>query len=87
MNVNEVRVAEDKDFDILKIYLSRNDGWMLEYERGKTAVWTRQTTETDFKMIRVRQHFYNYRWGLIALSEPFLKIRYFGSVTFYRRGF
>ena len=54
MNVNEVRVAEDKDFEVLKIYLSRNDGWMLEYQSGPTSVWTRQAPETDFKMIRVR---------------------------------
>ncbi len=53
MDVNEVRVAEDKDFDLLKIYLNRNDGWSLEYERGKTAVWTRLAPETDFRMIRV----------------------------------
>ena len=55
MEVGEVRVAEDKDFDVLKIYLSRNDGWHLEYEKGRTAVWTRPMPETDgdFKMIRV----------------------------------
>ena len=53
MDVNEVRVAEDKDFEVLKIYLSRNDGWSLEYEQSKTSVWTRQACESDFKMIRV----------------------------------
>ena len=53
MNLNEVRVAEDKDFEVLKIYLSRNDGWNLNYERGKTAVWTRQAPESEFSMIRV----------------------------------
>ncbi|XP_059080025.1 START domain-containing protein 10-like, partial [Tigriopus californicus] len=62
------RVAEDKDFELLKIYLSRNDGWRLEYETGKTAVWTRippTDAETlvngckssDFKMIRVKTTF------------------------------
>lgn len=54
MDVNEVRVAEDKDFEVLKIYLSRNDGWVLDYEQGQTSVWTRQASESDFKMIRVR---------------------------------
>ena len=57
MDVGEVRVAEDKDFDVLKIYLSRNDGWRLEYEKGSTAVWTRSPSNiegSDFKMIRVR---------------------------------
>ena len=58
MDLNEVRVAEDKDFEVLKIYLSRNDGWNLEYQQAKTSVWTRHTTESDFKMIRVSQLIY-----------------------------
>ena len=53
MDVNEVRVAEDRDFEVLKIYLSRNDGWALEYQQGPTSVWTRQASESEFKMIRV----------------------------------
>ena len=69
MEVGEVRVAQDTDFDLLKIYLSRNDGWKLEYDKGETTVWTRQTpeqqqqaklegkakenNETGLKMIRV----------------------------------
>ena len=58
MDVGEVRVAEDKDFEVLKIYLSRNDGWRLEYERADTRVWTRSPANidgSDFKMIRVRK--------------------------------
>jgi hypothetical protein len=54
MEVGEVRVAEDNDFEVLKIYLNRNDGWQLEYKRGQTLVWTRHVPDTsDFKMIRV----------------------------------
>ena len=53
-----MRVAEDKDFEVLKIYLSRNDGWNLNYERGKTAVWTRQAPESEFSMIRVSNFFF-----------------------------
>lgn len=60
MNLNEVRVAEDKDFEVLKIYLSRNDGWNLNYERGKTAVWTRQAPESEFSMIRVNNFLFIY---------------------------
>ncbi len=59
MNVGDVRVAEDKDFELLKIYLSRNDGWRLEYDRGETKVWTRNPPDLNgsaaFKMIRVRR--------------------------------
>ncbi len=58
MDVGEVRVAEDRDFELLKIYLQRNDGWRLEYERGDTAVWTRTPPDLNgsaFKMIRVSE--------------------------------
>lgn len=55
MEVGEVRVAEDNDFEVLKIYLNRNDGWELEYKKGQTLVWTRHVPDSsDFKMIRVR---------------------------------
>ena len=69
MDVNEVRVAEDKDFEVLKIYLSRNDGWTLEYEQSKTSVWTRQASESDFKMIRVSIFWYILRNVSLKKSE------------------
>ena len=53
MDVGEVRVAEDKDFELLKIYLTRNDGWRLQYDKEETAVWTRPSEGSDFNMIRV----------------------------------
>ena len=53
MDVGEVRVAEDKDFELLNVYLSRNDGWRLEYDKESTAVWTRPSEGSDFNMIRV----------------------------------
>ena len=58
MEVGDVRVAEDSDFDLIKIYLNRNDGWRMEYEKGETAVWTRNPPEdkgAPFKMIRVSE--------------------------------
>ena len=72
MDVNEVRVAEDTDFEVLKIYLSRNDGWVLEYEKGKTSVWTRQATESEFKMIRVRDKKKKNTCGLPACCQDFV---------------
>ena len=61
MNVGEVRVAEDKDFETLKVYLTRNDGWNMQYQNGHTKVWTRtppQDENNTFKMIRVPQLYY-----------------------------
>ena len=42
MVVGEVRVAEDKDFDLLRTYLTAESGWSLEYEKkGRISVWTK----------------------------------------------
>ena len=81
MEVGEVRVAEDKDFELLKVYLNRNDGWKLEYDKNAIAVWTRtpmvssgkngnpsSSSPSAFKMIRVGFPMYKY---LILLFNPF----------------
>ena len=42
MVVGQVRAAEDKDFDILRTYLTAETGWNLEYEKkGRISVWTK----------------------------------------------
>jgi len=57
MNVGEVRIAEDSDFALLKILLSRGDGWDLEHSSGPTKVWTRPADNSSFRMIRLRTTF------------------------------
>jgi len=52
MNVGEVRVAEDSDFALLKILLSRGDGWDLEHNSGSTMVWTRHADNSIFRWSR-----------------------------------
>ena len=59
MNIGEVRIAEDKDFDILKSHLfSNDDEWNIEYEKKGTKVWTKappQEQNINFKLIKVTQ--------------------------------
>merc|ERR1711936_1277878 len=57
MNVGEVRIAEDSDFALLKILLSRGDGWELEHNSGSTMVWTRHADNSIFRMIRLKTTF------------------------------
>jgi len=57
MNVGEVRVAEDSDFALLKVLLTRGDGWNLEYSSGGTKVWTRPADNSQFRMIRLKTVF------------------------------
>lgn len=57
MNVGEVRIAEDSDFALLKILLTRGDGWELEHTSGSTKVWTRPAENSSFRMIRLKTTF------------------------------
>ena len=57
MNVGVVKIAEDKDFEVLKSHLySGEDEWSLEYDKKDTKVWTKASPEeltTNFKLIKV----------------------------------
>lgn len=55
MNVGEIRIATERDFEVLKRSLYENDGWSIEYEDMPTTVWTRipPQEDTNFKMIKV----------------------------------
>ena len=57
MNVGTVKIAEDKDFQVLKTYLSScDDEWTLQYEKPNTKVWTKsppQEQNISFKLIKV----------------------------------
>jgi len=54
MEVGEVRVAEDTDFSLLKVLLTRNDGWQVEYQSGSTVVSSRAVDPASFRMLRMR---------------------------------
>ena len=53
MEVGEVRVAEDADFEKLKGLCQCNDHWKQEYNKNGTTVWTKVNDTSDFKMVRV----------------------------------
>merc|ERR1712013_287569 len=57
MNVGEVRIAEDSDFALLKVLLTRGDGWTQEYSSGSTQVSTRPAENSHFRMIRLKTMF------------------------------
>jgi len=49
-----LRVAEDTDFSLLKVLLTRNEGWTVEYESGSTVVSSRAVDPSSFRMIRMK---------------------------------
>jgi len=57
MEVGEVRVAEDADFERLKQLCRCHDGWKQDYNKNNTTVWTKVNDVSDFKMIKVRSVF------------------------------
>merc|ERR1711892_333250 len=57
MDIGEVRIAEDSDFALLKVLLTRGDGWTQEFSSGMTKVWTRPAENSHFRMIRLKTVF------------------------------
>ena len=53
MQIGEVRVAEDADFEKLKSLCDINDGWKCEYKKGDISVYTKSNDVSDFKMFKV----------------------------------
>ena len=74
MNVGEVRIAEDKDFEILKNYLTNNDDeWNIQYEKIDTKVWAKATPQEqniNFKLIKVLLHTYCYTHIIVTYYFP-----------------
>merc|ERR1712130_805610 len=72
MKIGEVRVAEDSDFALLKVLLSRGDGWVEEYQQGSTRVWTRPADNSHFRMIRLKTVFSDVKAEILydVLHDP-----------------
>ena len=57
LQVGEVRVAEDSDFRKLKTLSDETDDWKLEYQKNGTNVWTKNNTNSSFKVVKVLYSF------------------------------
>lgn len=55
MQVGEVRVAEDADFERLRNLCRCHDDWKVEYNKNTTTVWTKSNEVSDFRMIKVNK--------------------------------
>jgi len=56
MQVGEIRIADQSDFDRLRDLCQFHDGWTQVYRSSMTLVWTRANDVSDFKMIKVGGH-------------------------------
>ncbi|KAG8303107.1 START domain-containing protein 10-like [Homalodisca vitripennis] len=57
MEVGQVKVAEDKDFENLKLLVDNHSGWKLDYSKNNIHVWTKNVSNTNFKMVKVKAVF------------------------------
>jgi len=53
MEVGEIRIADQSDFDRLRDLCEIHDGWTQVYCNNMTFVWTRANDVSDFNMIKV----------------------------------
>lgn len=59
MEIGIVKIADDRDFDMLRTLVDDHSNWKLEYEKDGTKVWTKFTSECNFKMVKVHSVFQN----------------------------
>nr|CAI5865148.1 unnamed protein product [Callosobruchus analis] len=55
-----VKIADDNDFEMLKMLVDDHSNWKIEYERkedGTKKVWTKSTTASSLKMVKVHTLF------------------------------
>lgn len=53
MKFNEVTIPEDSDFAVFRRLCDDNVDWELALGKKNIRVWTKSTSETGFKMIKV----------------------------------
>jgi len=53
MEVGEIRIADQSDFDRLRDLCEIHDEWTQVYRSNMTLVWTRANDVSDFHMIKV----------------------------------
>ena len=64
MEIGEVKVADDADFERLIQMCQHHEGWNHVYQKGLTNVWTKSNDVCDFNMIKVIRKFF-----LLSISD------------------
>lgn len=78
MQVGEVRVAEDADFEKLRNLCLNHDGWRQEYNKSTTTVWTKSNELSDFKMIKIRGTFNDVTAAVVfdVINDPIYRTKW-----------
>ncbi|KAJ8968680.1 hypothetical protein NQ317_003910 [Molorchus minor] len=60
METGVVKIAEDSDFNMLKVLVDDHTNWKLEYDKADDIkVWTKLTPNSSFKMVKVQTVFHD----------------------------
>jgi hypothetical protein len=78
MQVGEVRVAEDADFEKLRTLCLVHEDWKQDYNKNTTTVWTRSSEQCDFKMIKIRGLFSDVSAATVfdVLNDPVYRTKW-----------
>lgn len=57
MNVNEVKLSTDEDFDKFYSLIHEEDNWVVKYNKNNTKVCSKWTDASRIKMIKVDFYF------------------------------
>lgn len=72
MEVNEVRISKDKDFEDFNSLVHSDDGWGISYSKNNLVVKTKWTDESRIKLIKVSYIMENVTLNTLydALHDP-----------------
>lgn len=48
------KIADDNDFLKLKDMADVHEGWLLEFDKHDTKIWSKSVTDASIKMVKVR---------------------------------
>ena len=66
MEVGNVKIAEDKDFEKLKKLYDDNNDWRLDYNKPDLSVWTKTVPGISFRMVKV--NLFEYKYSLASIT-------------------
>lgn len=84
--LNVVKIAEDKDFNDFRQLCDNNDGWDLVYSKKSAKVFTKETSQTSFKVIKVINRPFEQNVNSLSKCNFLKKLNVFSDeIRFLRR--
>ena len=82
MEINEVRISKDKDFEHFHSLVNNDDGWNNSYSKNNLVVKTRWTEESRVKLIKVT---FIFCWFLLVFMYYNIRLAVPVSLSVFQR--